>query len=242
MRYTFDDLVAVMARLRGPGGCPWDREQTHGSLAPYLLEETHETLDAIARGDPGALRDELGDLLLQVVFHAQMAQESGAFAAGDVVDALVRKLIARHPHVFGDVRAGTSSEVLDHWGEIKRREMPERGIFDGIPASLPALARAQKLLARAAGVEGIASRGHAAAADATAQVRDALDAATAAVSADPAAAAAEGAPGPTAALGDLLLAVVALAAAAGVDAESALRSACERFVARATERSEPSVC
>ncbi len=228
MRHTFEDLVAVMARLRGPGGCPWDREQTHTSLAPYLLEETHETLEAISRGDLVALRDELGDLLLQVVFHGQMAHEAGTFDTSDVVDGLVRKLISRHPHVFGDVRADTPAEVLDRWHELKRREMPERGIFDGVPASLPALSRAQKLLARAAVNEGAASRGPEAAAVAAAEVRAAVDASAVAVSA----ASAGGKSGAAGALGDLLLAVAALAAAAGVDAESALREACERFVGR----------
>ncbi len=228
MRHTFEDLVAVLARLRGPDGCPWDREQTHASLAPYLLEETHETLEAISRGDPVALRDELGDLLLQVVFHGQMAHETGTFDTSDVVDGLVRKLISRHPHVFGDVRADTPAEVLDRWHELKRREAPGRGIFDGVPASLPALARAQKLLARAVGNEG-SRRQPEDMAEAAAAVRDAVqvsvDRAVSAVSA-------EGKSGAAGALGDLLLAVAAPAAAAGVDAESALREACERFVGR----------
>lgn len=225
MRFAFDDLVAVMAHLRGADGCPWDREQTHASLAPYLLEESHEALETIARGDPAALRDELGDVLLQVVFHAQMAREAGTFDADAVVDGLTRKLLDRHPHVFGDLRLGTAREVLAHWEEIKRREAPDRPIFDGIPASLPALSRAQKLLRRSRAGEA-AGRGTA---DALGGVRAAIDSAAGPLTN---AEAAPASPDAQEALGDLLLAVVALAAAAGVDAEGALRRACERFVAR----------
>ncbi|MBM3471177.1 MAG: nucleoside triphosphate pyrophosphohydrolase [Armatimonadetes bacterium] len=233
MRHTFEDLVAVMARLRGPDGCPWDREQTHASLAPYLLEEAHETLEAISRGDSAALCDELGDLLLQVVFHGQMAKETGAFDAGDIVDGLVRKLISRHPHVFGGTALGTPGEVLAQWHEIKRREAPQRGVFDGIPASLPALARAQKIVERAArqGEENaepdfrLALEG----------VRQALDATT--VGAAPAdATSAEQVPSEL--VEELLLSVVALAQAAGVDAETTLRAACDRFLEKNEFRGE----
>jgi len=148
MRHAFEDLVAIMAKLRAADGCPWDREQTHASLAPYLIEESHEVLDAISRGDPAALRAELGDVLLQVVFHAQMAREAGTFDADDVVDGLTRKLLHRHPHVFGDLRLGTAHEVRANWTEIKRRENPDRPALDSIPASLPALAQAQRVLGR----------------------------------------------------------------------------------------------
>ncbi len=148
MRHAFEDLVAIMAKLRAADGCPWDREQTHASLAPYLIEESHEVLDAISRGDPAALRAELGDVLLQVVFHAQMAREAGTFDADDVVDGLTRKLLHRHPHVFGDLRLGTAHEVRANWNEIKRRENPDRPALDSIPASLPALAQAQRVLGR----------------------------------------------------------------------------------------------
>jgi uncharacterized protein YabN with tetrapyrrole methylase and pyrophosphatase domain len=225
--FTFDDLVAVMAHLRGPRGCPWDREQSHASLSPYLLEEAHEVLDAISRGDPAALREELGDLLLQVVFHAQMAREAGAFDAAAVVDGLVRKLLDRHPHVFGDLRLGTPAEVKSHWEELKRREAPERERFGGIPASLPALARAQKVIERAAPPLPAAPPAPAArpadayapgAAPALADARAALDTLATA-------------PGdPADPLGRLLFAAAALAQALGVDAESALRAACDRFV------------
>jgi len=222
MRFTFDDLVALMAFLRGPQGCPWDREQTPLLLAPYLLEEAHEVLDAITRGHPADLRDELGDLLLQVVFHAQMAHEAGTFDADVVVDGLVHKLLDRHPHVFGDLRLGTPAEVKAHWEELKRREDPRRDRFDGIPASLPALARAQKLLERAAPpgeAERVADAYKPDASAALADARTALEALNTAapdVAAEP--------------LGRLLFAAAALAQASGVDAESALRIACDRFV------------
>ncbi len=230
MRFDFEDLVAVMARLRGPDGCPWDREQTHASLAPYLLEETHEVFEAISRSDQDALRAELGDLLLQVVFHAQMAHEAGSFDAGAIVDGLPRKLIDRHPHVFGDLRLGTAREVLERWHEIKRRETPDRGVFDGIPASLPALARAQKLLGRAtANGTGGATRPESA--EAATAVRRELDRVADAIGGKRAAGASRAAEGSAASrsLGDLLFAVVALAASAGVDAEAALRDVCQQF-------------
>ena len=224
MRFTFDGLVAVMAFLRGPRGCPWDREQTHLLLSPYLLEEAHEVLDAITRADPAGLRDELGDLLLQVVFHAQMAHEAGTFDADAVVDGLVHKLLDRHPHVFGDLRLGTPAEVKAHWEELKRREDPQRDQFDGIPSSLPALARAQKLLERAAPLVQAARVANAykpSAAAALAAAREALDALGAA-----------SAVAPDEPLGRLLFATAALAQASGVDAETVLRQACERFVQR----------
>jgi MazG family protein len=213
VQFTFDDLVAVMAALRSPDGCPWDRDQNHASLAPYLLEESHEVLDAISRGDVAALRAELGDVLLQVVFHAQMAREAGAFDAGAVVDGLTRKLLARHPHVFGDLRLGTPREVKAHWDELKRREAPGRDPVMDIPASLPALARAQKVLERTGNSEAPALR----------TIRQLATRLQSAV--EP--------PATRDALGDLLLAVVALAAAAGVDAETALRDAAARLTASA---------
>ena len=233
MRFTFEDLVSVMARLRGPDGCPWDREQTHASLAPYLLEEAHEVLEAISRADTAALREELGDLLLQVVFHGQMAREAGGFAAGDVVDGLTRKLIDRHPHVFGDGRLGTPAEVLAQWHELKRREAPERGAFDGIPPSLPALARAQKLLARAAANEDNGALRPDVARLAR-EIHSELDGLLE-VQEPPAEAKASTVPDR---LGELLFAVVALAATLGADAEAALRNTCERFADRPARSSD----
>ena len=147
----FGDLVAIMDRLRGPDGCEWDRAQTFATIAPYTLEEAHEVADAIARGDMGELCEELGDLLLQVVFHARMADEAGAFTLADVIDGICAKMERRHPHIFGD-RAGPASadEVRETWEQIKAREKPKDSVLDGVALALPALTRAEKLAARAA--------------------------------------------------------------------------------------------
>lgn len=118
----FEELVQVVARLRGPDGCPWDRAQTHRSLIPYLIEEAYEVAEAIEGGSPERLEDELGDLLLQVVLHARIEEEAGRFGIGDVVEGLTRKLIRRHPHVFGDGEARTPEEVRERWEEIKEKE------------------------------------------------------------------------------------------------------------------------
>lgn len=144
---AFRELVRVMAKLRAPDGCPWDREQTHTSLARHLLEETHEVLEAIDHGDLKALREELGDLVLQVVFHAEIAYEEGAFGVADVLDDLRAKLIRRHPHVFGDKKVEGADEVLANWEKIKRADKGT-GVLDGIPKALPALARAAKVFRR----------------------------------------------------------------------------------------------
>src|SRR3954454_24461208 len=144
-----------MAALRTPGtGCPWDLAQDFASIAPYTLEEAYEVADAIGRGDLHDLRDELGDLLLQVVFHARMAQEQGAFDFADVVEAITGKLVRRHPHVFGDTGEMTSEQVKGLWEEIKQAERAERdaepaGALAGIPVGLPALTRALKLQQKA---------------------------------------------------------------------------------------------
>ncbi|MFC5418258.1 nucleoside triphosphate pyrophosphohydrolase [Bosea eneae] len=162
-------LIEIMAALRTPGtGCPWDLEQDFASIAPYTIEEAYEVADAIARGDLVDLKDELGDLLLQVVFHARMAQEQGSFAFPDVVEAITTKLIRRHPHVFGDARDLSPAEVKALWGQIKAQEkadkararaeagLPEppeaRGVLAGVPTTLPALTRAWKLQAKASTV------------------------------------------------------------------------------------------
>ena len=138
-------LEKLMTRLRSPGGCPWDRRQTHKSLKPYLLEEAHETLEAIDIGNPVHLREELGDLLLQVVFHAQLAKEKGNFNLQDVPKTFGDKLIRRHPHVFGK-SSRKISDIKQKWEELKRREKPERqSALDGLPQSLPALLRAQRM-------------------------------------------------------------------------------------------------
>lgn len=153
----FEELVAVMARLRGEGGCPWDREQTHASLKRYALEETYELLEAIDEGDDGAIREELGDVLLQVVFHAQMASEERRFAIEEVMTGLRDKLVRRHPHVFGDEQAADSGAVLRNWEKAKALEKSSDGaqghsLFTSVPRAMPALARAQRIGDKAAGV------------------------------------------------------------------------------------------
>jgi XTP/dITP diphosphohydrolase len=200
------DLVAVMDRLRSPGGCPWDREQTHASLAPYVLEETYETLEAIDSGDDAHLREELGDLLLQVVFHARIAAERTAqpWTIDDVAAGITDKLVRRHPHVFGDADAPTAAHVERSWERLKAAEKQRASVLDGIPASLPALASAQKTVARArrAGL--------------------------------PEPAEAPGAVSDEASLGAVLLALVGSAEAQGIDAEQALRRAVAEYRALVT--------
>jgi tetrapyrrole methylase family protein / MazG family protein len=157
----FTDLVDVQARLRAPGGCPWDREQTHASLRTHLIEESYEVLDAIESESPEELAEELGDLLLQVLFHADMAREAKTFNLSDVITGIRDKLIRRHPHVFGSVKAETSSEVLRNWAQIKAKEKLELqkgaaagipSVLDGVPRSLPALLEAFQMSRRAARV------------------------------------------------------------------------------------------
>lgn len=153
----FERLVAIMARLRAPGGCPWDREQTFDSIKPFLLEETYEVLDAVDERNWSGLEEELGDLVLQAVFFARMAQDEGRFHIGDSLDAISDKLIRRHPHVFGDGSASTPDEVKKKWDEIKAEEKRKRGespktLLGGVPRNLPALVEAQRLTAKAAQV------------------------------------------------------------------------------------------
>ena len=147
---TFTGLRRIIATLRGPGGCPWDRVQTHKTLRPYLIEEAHETLDALDEGDRDRLCEELGDLLLEVLLHVQIAEESGDFRLGDVVHSIAHKLVRRHPHVFADAVADTPEAVVEQWDELKRRERGEQSALTGIPSSLPALAYAQAIQRRAA--------------------------------------------------------------------------------------------
>jgi tetrapyrrole methylase family protein/MazG family protein len=209
-RDPYADLAApgsvsrIAERLRAPGGCPWDREQTHASLRPHLLEEAYEALEALDRGDLETLRDELGDLLFQIAIHAQLASEEGAFDMADVTRSIGEKLVRRHPHVF----AGTTLEgkdLLVQWEQIKRDEKKERrgSILDGVPRSLPALFAAERLQERAARVKLRPPR-----------IELPLDI-----------------DGPEF-LGELLFGVVAEARERGFDAETALREANERFAAR----------
>ncbi len=152
----FEELVKLMARLRGPGGCPWDRNQTFDSITSYLLEETYEVMDAIDQRDWKALEEELGDLLLQPVFFAEMAAEEGLFNVADSLDRINQKLIRRHPHIFGDAYAETPDDVKQRWDEIKKQEKAEQGIaaaesaLDAVPRALPALVESEKIGKKAA--------------------------------------------------------------------------------------------
>jgi len=221
---SFGRLVDIMARLRR--GCPWDREQTPESLRPYVIEEAYEVVEAIERGDPDALRDELGDLLLQVVFQAELAAEAGRFTIADVAAAVADKLVRRHPHVFADVEVRDADEVMRNWRRIKAEERRARGDDSDplatVPAGLPALARAQHLgeKARQLGLDWPDLAG------VLAKLREEQEELEAAVaSGDRAAAARE--------LGDVLLTLTSVARHLDVPAEMALRDAAERFVARA---------
>jgi tetrapyrrole methylase family protein/MazG family protein len=152
---NFVKLVDLVARLRGPEGCPWDRKQTPESLKPFLIEECYEVIDALDEGDPRKVREELGDLLFQIVFHARIAEESGQFTMRDVIDSNLEKMIRRHPHVFGDAQLSTDKEVLANWEEIKKREKgyeQRTSILEGVPRNLPSLLRAHSLQERAARV------------------------------------------------------------------------------------------
>jgi tetrapyrrole methylase family protein / MazG family protein len=151
----FDQLVEIMATLRSPAGCPWDRAQNTTSLKPYLLEEAYEVLEAIEEGTPHKLKDELGDLLFQVIFHAQLAHERGDFDINDILAGTIAKMTRRHPHVFGSAAASTPKEALQNWEEIKRQEKAEAqdtSVLDGVPRQLPSLLRAQRLQEKAARV------------------------------------------------------------------------------------------
>ena len=151
----FDRLVEIMAMLRSPAGCPWDRAQDSTSLKPYLLEEAYEVLEAIEEGTPSKLQDELGDLLFQVIFHAQLARERGEFDIYAVLAGTIAKMTRRHPHVFGSAAASTPKEALQNWEEIKRQEKtatPATSVLDGVPRQLPSLLRAQRLQDKAARV------------------------------------------------------------------------------------------
>jgi len=219
-------LVAIMDRLLAPDGCPWDREQTLASLRPFLVEETYEVLDAMDRDDAADHCEELGDLLMQIVFHAAIRRAQGAFTIDDVVAGISEKLVRRHPHVFAEAEAADAKAVLVQWEKIKDAEKaaagtaPER-VLDGIPVALPALARAQKLGARAGkvGFDWPGPDGS------LAKVREEVEEIAEAVAAGDAEAAKHE-------IGDLLFAVVNLARKLDVDAETALRDASAKFTRR----------
>jgi tetrapyrrole methylase family protein/MazG family protein len=219
-------LFEVVARLRAPGGCPWDREQTHESLRPYLLEETYEVLEAIDSGDDDKMKEELGDLLLQVAMHAEIAAEDGRFNVVEVSEGAAAKMVARHPHVFGDTAVANADEVLRNWehakvGEARRAGREDESVVDRVPATLPALAWALGLQKRAARV-GFEFASSMEAAEAIAEEARELAEAD-----DPEAAFLE--------VGDLLFAIVSLARRMKVNPEDALRVAGQRFRRRFAE-------
>jgi tetrapyrrole methylase family protein/MazG family protein/ATP diphosphatase len=232
MSEKIERLIAIMAALRAPEtGCPWDIEQDFRSIAPYTIEEAYEVVDAIERGDLDDLRDELGDLLLQVVFHARMAEEAGAFAFPDVVTAICEKLVRRHPHVFGDAQDMTSADVADQWEKIKAEEKRHRpilptapGLLAGVPLPLPALTRAVKLQAKASkvGFDWNDAR------HVLGKIREETDE----VEAELAQPEAIATPALEEEIGDLLFVVANLARHARVDPEQALRSANAKFERR----------
>ncbi len=221
---SFESFQDVVARLRAPGGCPWDQEQTHLSLRPHLLEEAYEVLDAMDREDSAALREELGDLLLQIVLNAQIAAENGTFKMTDVLEGINRKIVRRHPHVFGDLQIGGVDGVLKNWEKLKETERVDngeegtKGLLDGVPKAIPALTLAEEYQDRTARV----GFDWAEITPVIGKVREELDEVLAAP--DEASRAGE--------LGDLLFAVVNLARWYKVDAESALRQTSARFASR----------
>jgi MazG family protein len=214
-------LVEIMRRLLAPDGCPWDREQTLESLRPYVIEEAHEVVDAIDGGSAEELREELGDLLLQIVFQAELARAKGWFGPDDVVSAICDKLVRRHPHVFGDVKVSGSDEVVTNWEAIKAEEKAGRGVLDGVPKALPALLRALRVGEKAARV-GFDWPDLAGARRKVDEELAELDAALAA--GDAAHVEHE--------LGDVLFALVSVARKANLDPEAALRGTLDRFTAR----------
>ena len=221
-QYHMDDLLEIMEKLRAPDGCPWDREQTHQSIRQNMLEEAYEAADAIDHGDMDNLKEELGDVLLQVVFHARMAQEAGQFTFDDVVDGVCRKLVYRHPHVFGAVEAEDAQGALTTWDAQKRREKGQRttaDAMDSVARAMPALMRAEKIQgkARKAGF-------------AWGEVSPALDKLSEEV--EELCQAVREHSNVEEELGDLLFAAVKVGWFAGVDSETALQKACEKFIRR----------
>ncbi len=227
---SFDELVRTMAVLRAPDGCPWDREQTHMTLRRHLVEEAYEAVAAIESGDDEELCDELGDVLLQVVFHAQIASEEGRFDIDDVAAAIVAKLERRHPHIFGDAVADTPEEVVTRWDAIKRTEKDRESVLDGIAPTLPALTYAEKISRRAVSV-GFEW-------ETVEDVWDKVDEEIGELKAT-----AHGSAEAEDELGDLLFTVVNVGRKMGIDPEQALRGACAKFIRRfsAMERAAASL-
>ncbi len=241
MSERFDQVVEIMARLRGEGGCPWDRKQTRESLKPYLIEEAYEVLETIEAQDDPKLKEELGDVLLQVLFHAQIGRERNTFTIEDVLETLADKLIRRHPHVFGETKVAGAEEVVHRWEEIKRQEKADQSgngdvgsALDGVPKALPALLRAYQLQVRAARVGFDWPQDETGYAQVVGKVYEELrevEDARADVTQDATAAARRRLQDE---VGDTLFALVNLARLVKVNPEEALRGASNRFAARFT--------
>ena len=222
-RYGFDDLLRIMKILRAPDGCMWDREQDHHSIRRNFIEETYEAVEAIDNEDSELLREELGDVLLQVVFHAEIESEKGVFDIGDVADGVCKKLIYRHPHIFGDTEVSSTGEILKNWDDLKQTEKHQQtaaDTLDSVARSLPALIRADKVLTKAAkagfdwdnGVEGALGKVH----EELRELEEAIRAHT----------------NPEEELGDLLVASAGVARFLGCDPEQCAAQSCEKFISR----------
>ena len=221
-KYNFDDLLRIMEILRAPDGCMWDREQDHQSIRRNFIEETYEVCEAIDEQDPEHLKEELGDVLLQVVFHTQMEKEKGVFDIGDVADGICKKLIYRHPHIFGTVEVGSSEEILRNWDELKRKEKHQKSDTDtlaSVAKSLPGLIRAEKLQKKAAkvGFDWENAQG------ALEKAGEELDEVKRAIAGDG---------DPEEEIGDLLFAAVNVARHLKVDPERAMEKTCNKFIRR----------
>ena len=223
--HPFDALRALCARLRSPGGCPWDREQTLESLRAYLIEETYEVVDAIEDGDRQALAVELGDLLFHIIFASRIAEENGWFDAADVCRGIHAKMVARHPHVFGEVEVTSAAEVVQNWEAIKRREVPGKSALAGVPRQLPALLKAFRVTEKAAAlgfdwerVDDVVAKLEEEVAELAVELRgERSEAADARVREE---------------LGDVLFVMANLARQLGVDPEAALQTANDKFARR----------
>lgn len=228
--YSYQDLLEIMRCLRAPDGCPWDREQTHESIRRNFLEETCEAVEAIDRKDMAGLCEELGDVLMQIVFHAQMEEEIGGFTMQDVIDGLCRKLVYRHPHVFGSVDVhGSSEEVLVNWEALKRQEKGQRSTADAVDAvarTLPALWRAEKIQSKAAKAGFVWPQGSDGALrkleEETAELREAVTRGEAV----------DAPHGIREEVGDVLFMAAQIAQSHGVDPEEALHASCDKFARR----------
>lgn len=224
---SFEQLIKLMAKLRSDTGCPWDREQDHVSLKKHLIEETYEVIDAIDDGNPDELKEELGDLLLQVVFHAQISRENDQFDINDVIDELVAKLLRRHPHVFGEEKAETAKDVVKTWEQAKAAEKEKRSVLAGVPRNLPALIKAYRLQEKA-GKTGFDWNNIA---DVFSKIHEEVDELNEAISLGK---------GIKDELGDIFFALVNLARHLEIDPEDALNTTNGRFICRFTKMEEMS--